>query len=196
MPVMENEKHESFALGLAKGLPQIKAYTTAGYTANASAASRLAGTPEIKRRVEELKKERHQKFNEVMIAPDEDFEEGVKSLRDMGITIEWIANAYRNIYMDALDSGQYSAANSAVSNMQKLVEIEGAGTPNDDFEKESSIKLSEATALLDSVRGVIEASKSSTELPMVDITPNEPEPELIPTALLESLGETHDSNNS
>lgn len=58
MPILKNPKHELFVQGIAKGLSGAKAYTSAGYTANANAANvaatRLLAQPIIQARRDEL----------------------------------------------------------------------------------------------------------------------------------------------
>lgn len=54
MPVLGNAKHEKFAQGVAKGLSQADAYTSAGYKGDRTAASRLATNVNIQARVEEI----------------------------------------------------------------------------------------------------------------------------------------------
>lgn len=41
MPVLKNQRHESFAQALAKGMTASDAYTAAGYKGDRTAASRL-----------------------------------------------------------------------------------------------------------------------------------------------------------
>ena len=54
--VLPNPKHEKFALSLARGLSQEKAYIEAGYSANGAraSASKLQTNPNILRRVNEI----------------------------------------------------------------------------------------------------------------------------------------------
>lgn len=61
MPALENSQHERFVLELLNGSSQTDAYIAAGYKAKnpasaAAAASRLLKDPEIRGRLEELKK--------------------------------------------------------------------------------------------------------------------------------------------
>lgn len=161
MAILENAKHEAFARALSKGMSQKKAYVHAGYSANDSAASRLASSPDVQARVGELKEEVHQKINKALAEPNE---ENFQSLADMGLTMEWCANAFKNIYETALDQGQLAPANTAVSNIQKLIEINGAGTGETEDNPESLIKVSEVTDMLDSLKGVIDAAKGPEEI--------------------------------
>lgn len=165
MPVLENPKHEAFAYGLAKGMKQVDAYVSAGYEANASSASRLAASPAIKARVEELQKAEFQAINKLLENPNR---ETAKTLREMGLTLEWCAYAYKKIYERALDNNQLAPANTAVANIQKLIEIQSAGTGEEDREPESLIKVSEVTGMLESLKGVIEAAKTAGDPSEID----------------------------
>lgn len=61
MPVLDNQRHELFAQGIAKGQSQREAYIAAGYTQSKSAsvtdaaASRLLSDVRVQTRVQELK---------------------------------------------------------------------------------------------------------------------------------------------
>ncbi len=191
MAALGNPAHETFAYHLSRGMKQKKAYVMAGYTANDSAASRLAASPEVQARVEELKQEVHQKINQAMSEPNED---NFRSLAEMGLTMEWCAQAYKNIYETAVDQGQLAPANTAVSNIQKLIEINGAGTGEEETSEESLIKVSEVTGMLDSLKGVIEAAQGPNENEdpaeaAVDITPDE---EVSPAALIQQMESGND----
>jgi phage terminase small subunit len=54
MPALKNPKHEKFAQGLAQGLSQLEAYSSAGYNPHAPNACSLAAKPSIVERVAEL----------------------------------------------------------------------------------------------------------------------------------------------
>ena len=54
MPVLDNQRHEAFAQGLAKGRSATEAYTLAGYKGDRTAASRLSTNVHIRQRVDEL----------------------------------------------------------------------------------------------------------------------------------------------
>jgi hypothetical protein len=54
MPILENQRWELFAQGVAKGLTQGEAYVQAGYRPSPSAPSRLFENVRIKERVAEL----------------------------------------------------------------------------------------------------------------------------------------------
>lgn len=160
MPILENPKHETFAYHLSRGMAQKKAYVQAGYEANDSSASRLAASPQIQSRITELKEDVHQKINRAMAEPNE---ENFQSLADMGLTMEWCAAQYKKIYTEAMDQKNLAPANTAIANIQKLVEINGAGTGVVEQDTESLIKVSEVTGMLDSLKGVIEATQGPIE---------------------------------
>lgn len=167
MPKLENPKHEAFAGHLARGLKQQDAYAQAGYTPNPPAASRLGKSPAVKARVEELKKEIHQKIQVAMREPNvETFE----SLKDMGLTMYWVATAFRTIYEESVGAGQYAPANAAVKNIQTLIEIENNGNPDDDTAAAPNINIGDVTAMLKEVRGIVEAAGGPEE--MKDVTPD------------------------
>ena len=54
MPVLSRPNHEIMAQSLAKGLPVMEAFKRAGYAPHPANAARLAGSPAIKSRVDEL----------------------------------------------------------------------------------------------------------------------------------------------
>lgn len=172
MPSMSNPKHEAFAYGLAKGQTQREAYVNAGYEANDSAASRLAASPVLKERVDELKKEINQKINEAMAQPNE---ETFGTLAEMGLTMAWCAEAFKSIYMEALQAGQLAPANTAVANIQKLIEIEGTGTVEAPVDEGSVIKVSEVNEMLGHLSGIMNSVPETPPEPK-DITPSDVDP--------------------
>ena len=182
MPILENAKHEAFANHLARGLKQAEAYAQAGYTPNPPAASRLAKSVAIKTRVEELKAEIHQKIQVAMTTPNE---ETFGTLKEMGLTMDWVANAYKNIYEESVAAGQYAPANAAVKNIQTLIEIENNGKTEDDVQDKPKVELSEVTAMLKEMRGIINATKDQDVVEMVDVTPPDEPPVVNPPKLLD-----------
>jgi hypothetical protein len=54
MPILENQRHEEFARGLAKGLTSDEAYQQAGFKANRGNATRLKANESVRKRVLEL----------------------------------------------------------------------------------------------------------------------------------------------
>ena len=168
MPKLDNPKHEAFALNLAKGIKQGDAYIRAGYQGNPSAASRMAGMPLIIDRVAELEKEIAGKVNDIMANPTE---EGAQSLAEMGLTMTWVAEKYKNIYEKAIDAASFAAANTAVANIQKLIEMEKSGGNVEKENEEPLVKLSEVSNFLSEARKMIELGQKQGDQEMVDITP-------------------------
>lgn len=171
MPVLENPKHEQFALLMARGVKQGQAYLQAGYAENKGAASRLAASPIIQDRVEELRKEIARKITTAMTVPSE---QHWQSLADMGLTMEWVALQFKEIYEAAMIQGQLPAANTAVANIQKLIEIERSAKPDPEKDNAPKININDMFAVLDKVADIVKASHNG-ELPpeLKDITPLE-----------------------
>jgi len=171
MPKLDNPKHEAFALNLAKGMKQGEAYIRAGYQGNPSAASRMAGMPLILDRVAALEREIMGKMNDALTNPSE---EAAQSLRELGLDMNWVATAYKKIYTSALDAESYAAANTAVANIQKLIEIERNGGNVEKEEEEPLVKLSDVSGFLSEARKLIElGQKQGNHKDMVDITPED-----------------------
>jgi hypothetical protein len=172
MPKLENPKHDEFARLLAQGIKQGEAYMKAGYSENKGAASRLAGSPRIQDRVEEHRTDIAQKVNTAMTIVSE---ENWQSLADMGLTVEWVAEQYKIIYAQSLTAGSFSAANAAVQNIQKLVEMERSGAGDVEESKDDRISVKSTLELLSGMRDMMDAAKKDESLTFVDITPEDPE---------------------
>jgi phage terminase small subunit len=168
---LDNPKHEEFALLLARGLKQGQAYIKAGYAENKGAASRLAQSPVIQERVEQLKTELMDRVQSVIAVNTKD---NVESLRELGLTMEWVAQQFKNIYTSSLQAGAFSAANTAVENIKKLIEMEKNANNEDDSKDIPRLDMQDMLGVLDKVADIITASKnSSAEIPMINITPRE-----------------------
>lgn len=191
MAKLENPKHEAFALYLAKGLKQGEAYVRAGYQNNPSAASRLATMPIIIDRVATLEKEIMTKMSEVMTMNSE---EAARSLAEMGLTMEWVASAYKTIYEQSLQAASFAAANTAVANIQKLIEIDKAGGKVEEEDKAPLVKLSDVSEMLREARALIELGQKegSDEPDMIDVTPKTK----TPADILASRDEVDDADYS
>ena len=190
MPKLENPKHESFALNIAKGMKQGEAYVHAGYSANASAASRLASSPYIVDRITQLEKEIMAKMNEVMTRPST---EAAESLAELGLTMDWVARAYQTIYTEALDAKSFAAANSAVASIQKLIEIENTGNPEPEANANQLVNLNDVTGLVKELKALAELGQNEGtdfEPEMVDVTPA-----LSPADILAVKGADDDPDN-
>jgi len=173
MPQLENQKHEEFALLLARGVKQGDAYKKAGYAENKGAASRLAASPVIQDRVEELKKELMNRVNSVIAVNTKD---NVESLREMGLTMEWVAAQFKEIYTASLQAGSFSAANSAVENIKKLIEMERNSKQADDASEAPRFNMKDMLGVLDKVADVVAASKEKTletDPVLINVTPKE-----------------------
>lgn len=171
MPKLENPKHDEFARLLAQGLKQGEAYVKAGYTENKGAASRLAASPRLQDRVEEYKKEIALKVKTAMTIVSE---ENWESLADMGLTMEWVAAQYQIIYENSLTAGSFSAANTAVQNIQKLIELERNSTTEEQRDDSDKISVKDTLALLKGMKELMDFP-AIEELEMTDITPTEDE---------------------
>lgn len=147
MPAHRNPKMEAFANNLARGMKQGIAYEKAGYARNAGAASRQSKDPAIVDRVAEIKGELDQKVHKMMTLPTD--LEVLESLAEMGITLSWCAVQYQLIYEHAIRLGSLPAANTAIQNIQKLVEMEGGGKKIDEEHVEGRLNVSEVLQLLD-----------------------------------------------
>ncbi len=172
MPILENEKHERFAQGLARGLPIPKAYTDAGYRPSRSNASNMAGMPHIDDRVKELKKEIKAGLNALILAPDTE-DEVFDSLASMGINRAWIASAFRTIYDSSVLMGNAAGATGAINALLKMVEHEeqqGAATADQPEEK---VSISAVTDMLREFRLARAEIAAEPDPVMVTINPGD-----------------------
>lgn len=179
MPALENPKHEEFCLLLARNVKQGEAYKRAGYAENKGAASRLAASPRIQERVEELRKEIAQKINTAMTVPND---ENFQTLAEMGLDFNWVATQFKHIYQESVRAGAFAAANTSVANIQKLIEMERNGKPDEEKEAKDPVNLTALSDVLGKVTELVRASKETpdkthAETPMLDITPEEGEDE-------------------
>ena len=46
------------------------------------------------------------------------------SLAEMGLTMTWVTEQFQNVYDKALKAGNFSAANSSIQNLQRILEAE------------------------------------------------------------------------
>lgn len=172
MSALDNPRHEEFAYLLSKGMKQGAAYQQAGYQANPGAASRLAQSKEVVERITELKQQVVVKIKEAMlVAGNEDWQ----TLDEMGLTIVWVANQYREIYEQALAGGAFAPAVAAVQSIQKLIEAERASNPDDPSKSETKINMADMMSVLDKVSDIVKnAVNAKEEVPaLIDITPLE-----------------------
>lgn len=174
MPALENPKHEEFALLLARGVKQGEAYLKAGYSENKGAASRLAASTRVQDRVEELRTEIARKVQTAMAVVNE---ENWQSLADMGLTIEWVALQYKEIYEGSMTAGSFSSANTAVQNIQKLVEMERNGNKQEPEKGKNQINIGDMLSILDKLGDIVKGANTPNDEMVIlrDITPEEPE---------------------
>jgi hypothetical protein len=162
MPHLDNAKHEEFAVLLSKGVKQAEAYERAGYASNKGAASRLAQSERIVDRVNELRHEIVLKLERAVTTAPTD--EDLKSLEEMGLTIEWVALKYKTIYEQALDSGSFGAANTAIAGIQKLIEQEANAKNAKPTDTENKIDMKDLFGVLDKFTAVVVAAKNNPNL--------------------------------
>jgi hypothetical protein len=173
MSALENPRHEEFAFLLSKGVKQGAAYQQSGYQTNPGAASRLAQSPEVVARVTELKQQVVTKIKEAMlVAGEQDWQ----TLDEMGLTIPWVANQYREIYEQSMRGGAFAPAVAAVQNIQKLIESERASNPDDPSKSETKINMADMLSVLDKVSDIVKNAVNTQEAApvLIDITPLEP----------------------
>lgn len=161
MPRLDNDKHEEFALLLSRGVKQADAYIKAGYAPNKGAASRLAQAVRIADRVQELRTEASAK-RELAIAAVEN--EDWQSLSDMGLTTEWVAQKYKEVFEAALGAGSYTAANASIAGIQKLIEQEQNKKNDKPDSGENKIDMKDLFSVLDKFTDVVKAAQSNPVL--------------------------------
>lgn len=159
---LQNEKHEEFARLLAKGVRQGEAYIKAGYSDNKGAASRLANRPLVSARVKELRAE-----NFAQMQANAEVLEGA-DLSEMGLTMDWCARQYKVIFDKALEAGNFSAANAAVQNIQKLVRASEAEVDEPVVAREEKISVKDTLALLSGLRELFNEDVHTRQAVMID----------------------------
>ena len=80
--------------------------------------SRLSKKPEIAARIEEIKRDRAIAFHES--GAGERFHSGA-SLKDLGLTEDWVLQAYLAIHAAAMEAGSYPSANVAMKGVEALI---------------------------------------------------------------------------
>lgn len=158
MPILDNAKHEEFAVQLSRGVKQGEAYTRAGYAPNKAAASHLAASIRISDRVDELKEERLKaRDTAIALVEDGDF----KSLADQGFTLEWVAAQYKTIYQESLENGVYGASNTAIAGIQKLIEQEQNKKNTAPDSGANKIDIKDMMGVLDRFTDVVKAAQQN-----------------------------------
>lgn len=167
LAALSNAKHEAFAYNVAKGMKIAESHVHAGYMHNPAAATRIHKLPAVQDRIKELKQEMLEKVNALVTTPNEETAVG---LRELGLSLDWCARQYKEIANEARDSGQYTAAISAVSNIQKLIEIESNKRENEDESPAAAIPLKDITDMFKAMKSVMD---SPPQEEMIDVTPDD-----------------------
>ena len=105
MPQLPNPKHDAFAYALAKGMSKVDAYVHAGYNDSPPSATRLSQKPEVVQRVQEIRAEMMGAAKALIEVPSE---ENAVALKDMGLTLDWCIEQYKDIADKAKDAGQFA----------------------------------------------------------------------------------------
>lgn len=150
---LPNPKHQKFCELLARGgWGQGEAYTACYGSVNDSQASRLKNR--YAEHIQALRPKREALLSKVVGDP--------KSLADLGIDGTWIAAQYGEIYAKAMEAGQLASANTAIANIQKLLDIEERNTAESIVEKvpEKRIDINALWGLLDRVSNLKTSSKN------------------------------------
>ena len=110
MPALKNQRHELFAQTLASGKTAKDAYALAGYKPSESNSAWLARKEEISNRVAEINSGRLEKQQKIEAAATERAVITRASLIEMA----------RDVYVQAKQSGQMSAATMALKELGEL----------------------------------------------------------------------------
>lgn len=177
MVELENPRHEKFCQLRARGVKQGEAYIQSGFAKNPGAASRLASSPVIIDRIQEIEDSVREKVTTAITVPG-DVEEGLETLAEMGLDMAWVANAYSTIYQQALTAGSFAAANSAIANLQKMIEIEQNGAPEVVVAESDKISVQDTLKMLNVMKDMATLAQKSQNGPepepeMIDVTPQE-----------------------
>jgi hypothetical protein len=100
MPILENQRHERFAQGLAKGLCADKAYVEAGFRANRGNAIRLKANERVVKRVEELQG---------------------RAVEGVQISKQWVMEQLVDNVVKAKEAKEFAPANKALELLGKEV---------------------------------------------------------------------------
>jgi hypothetical protein len=133
MAALDNTRWELFAIGLASGKSQLKAYLDAGFNASSSGnASNLAKRPEVKARVAELVEDRT-KFNQTFVEDETSEETSVidRAVAEGRADRGWIIKQLMTNVTESRAAMQFSASNQA---LKILVDLDKTA-PGDDSER-------------------------------------------------------------
>jgi hypothetical protein len=165
MPQLPNPKHDAFAYALAKGMSKVDAYVHAGYNDSPPSATRLSQKPEVVQRVQEIRAEMMGAAKALIEVPSE---ENAVALKDMGLTLDWCIEQYKDIADKAKDAGQFAPANAAIKNIQGIIEIK---TSKDKGEGADSEETRFSLTEIREVASLFRESEPVQELNIIDVTP-------------------------
>lgn len=164
MPELSDIRREEFCQNLVSGMTQIDAYVAAGFEKNRGASWRMTQREDVAARTAELRAERAAARKANLPAAPEPVPlvptcDNPQTMAEMGFSRTWIADAYRRIAAAAEEAGQFSAATTAVSKIQGMVEHEQKDTPDAPPDK-TRVDIDALGSVLDKVAGLIAASKA------------------------------------
>ena len=173
MPTLPNSKHEAFAYAVSKGVGIAEAYVQAGYNDSPPSATRLAKKPEVAARIEEIRGEMLSRAKAIVQAPTE---ENAVALAEMGLTLDWCMQQFKEIADEARAAGQFAPANAAIKNIQGIIEIKSSKDEGGKPDEDQKYSLKEIGNIADMLSAL-------PEQPIIkDVTPAPPmEPVAIPT---------------
>lgn len=191
MPALANRKHEAFAAFLARGdVTQVQAYVMAGFKKQAASASKLAKSPPIVERVKELTEMFSEDSPHALLNPMDD---NIGTLKELGVTVEWIAKSYKDVYKKSLENNQFAPANSALASLHKILETEQGSRRGEDDDREM-IPLTAMTNMMKDIAAIMTTVKNENNSDdMKDVTPqsNPASTNLIEIVDIEALQNDH-----
>lgn len=134
---LSNRRHEIFARYVSNGETYSNAYVAAGFNANSANASTLAKKPEIRARIEFLKKEKAERdlrFDIELRKANLDPNDPVKCSREVA---EWGVKQVLDLFWEnarlAQVAGEFKTANESLEYIAKIMGLldRPAGNPND-----------------------------------------------------------------
>ena len=178
MPALKNPKHELYARLLSEGKKQKDAYVGAGFKFNAGGASRLAHRADVAQRIEELK---GKAFGALVKARDSDnlpteIPDDAQTLRDLGISLLWVAQQYKDMHERAVEANQFAPAIKAIENLQKMLAAEAGNDDDSPSIDTDRIPVKAMTEMLREIRMIGEGKVVVVDpVDMAeDVTPKEP----------------------
>lgn len=171
-------QRDLFAEYVAEGMHPTDAYEKAGFVRNRSSASRMTKRPDVAARIAELRAERRAVRQANLPAPMEmpapvpavPTCENPKTVAEMGITKAWVAAQYIAIAAEAKELGQFSAANSALKELERMRAAEDEKNGPEAAPDKPRVDIDALGNLLDKVGGLIALGKNPEQY-MKDVTP-------------------------